>query len=35
MNYTIATADRTTHLKIVVIGLFCAILAMGIAIATA
>ena len=33
MNYTIATADRTTHLKIVVIALFWAILVMGIAIA--
>jgi hypothetical protein len=33
MNYTIATADRTTHQKIVVIALFWAILVMGIAIA--
>ncbi len=35
MNYSIATADRTTHLKIVVIGLFWAILVMGAAITTA
>ncbi len=35
MNYTIATADRTTHLKIIVIALFWAALAMGVAIATA
>lgn len=33
MNYSIATADRTTHLKIVVIALFWAILVMGTVIA--
>jgi hypothetical protein len=33
MNYSIATADRTTHLKVVVLALFWAILIMGIAIA--
>ncbi len=35
MNYSIATADRTTHLKIVVIALFWAILVMGAAITLA
>lgn len=33
MNYSIATADRTTHLKVVVLGLFWAILIMGMALA--
>ena len=33
MNYSIATADRTTHLKIVVVALSWAILAMAGAIA--
>lgn len=35
MNYSIATADRSTHLKIVVIALLWAILASGAAIALA
>lgn len=35
MNSSIATADRITHLKIVVLGLAWAILAMGTAIALA
>lgn len=35
MNCSIATADRTTHLKIVVVALFWAILVTGIAIAMA
>jgi hypothetical protein len=33
MNYSIATADRATHLKIVVLALFWAVLIMGTAIA--
>ena len=33
MNYSIATADRATHLKIVVIALFWAILVMGAVLA--
>lgn len=33
MNYSIATADRTTHLKIVVIALFWGILVMGAVLA--
>lgn len=33
MNHSIATADRATHLKIVVLALFWAILVMGISIA--
>lgn len=32
MNYSIATADRTTHLKIVVLALLWAVLVMSIAI---
>ena len=35
MNYSIATADRTTHLKIVVVALLWAILASGAVIALA
>jgi hypothetical protein len=35
MNHSIATADRTTHLKIVVVALSWATLVMGIAIAMA
>jgi hypothetical protein len=33
MNYSIATADRTTHLKVVVLALLWAILVIGAAIA--
>jgi hypothetical protein len=33
MNYSIATADRTTHLKVVVLALLWAILAISIVIA--
>lgn len=33
MNTSIATADRAAHLKIVVIALFWAILAMGMVLA--
>jgi hypothetical protein len=32
MNYTIATADRTTHLKIVVVALSWAIAVMALAL---
>lgn len=35
MNHSITTADRTTHLKIVVVGLAWAIMVMGTAIALA
>jgi hypothetical protein len=35
MNYSIASADRTTHLKIVVIALLWAILVSGAVIALA
>jgi len=35
MNYLIATADRTTHLKVVVVALFWAVLVTGVAIALA
>lgn len=34
MNSSLYTADRATHLKIVVVGLFAAILVAGIGIAT-
>lgn len=34
MNASLYTADRTTHLKIVVLGLFAAILVAGVGIAT-
>ena len=34
MNSSLYTADRTTHLKIVVVGLFAAILVAGVGIAT-
>ena len=33
MNYSIATADRATHLKVVVLALFWAILIMGMTLA--
>ena len=33
MNYSVATADRVTHLKIVAVGLVWAILVTNIAIA--
>ena len=33
MNWSISTADRTTHLKIVVVGLFAALLISFIGIA--
>ncbi len=33
MNYSIATADRTTHLKIVVVAMFWSILVMGAVLA--
>ncbi len=32
MNYSIYSADRTTHLKIVIVGLMAAIAVMGISI---
>jgi hypothetical protein len=32
MNHSIYSADRTTHLKIVVIGLLCAVIVAGIGI---
>jgi len=35
MNYSLATADRTTHVKIVVLALAWAIVVMGGAIALA
>lgn len=35
MNYSIATADRTTHLKIVVVALSWATLVMGVVITLA
>jgi hypothetical protein len=35
MNYSIASADRTTHLKIVVVALIWATMAMAVAIALA
>jgi hypothetical protein len=35
MNYSIATADRTTHLKVVVMGLLWAIMTTGVVIALA
>ena len=35
MNYSIVTADRTTHLKIVVVALSWALLVMGVGIAMA
>jgi len=33
MNYSIATADRVTHLKIVLLALVCAMVVTGIAVA--
>jgi hypothetical protein len=35
MNYSIATADRTTHLRVVVVGLLWAIMTAGVVIALA
>jgi len=32
MNYSMKSADRTTHLKIVVVGLLCAIVVAGVGI---